>query len=235
MSLAGSVLSAIHEGTDRLGELAERLEREKRSIVKAVQILKGRDLVEIAAANAFDRSFCESAPKRYVLTEAGRRAAEDGTAIVQGQRPRQRRRTAGLRACAWWELRAHGVTTLQQILMNHAEGTEKAADTNLLKYLGALERAGIIARQAQRVPAKRSRGRVQWRLLHDLGPKAPVWWVKTNEVFDPNAGKAYPMNLALTKGSAGAGAAADGGEVGAVAGDVEADEANEAGEVDCDE
>ncbi len=193
MGLAGAVLSAIHDGADQLAELSDRLAREKGAIVKAVQILKRRSLVDIVGADAVDRGVGETPTARYVLTEAGRQAATLGAPIVQGQRPRQRQRTAGLRACAWWELRAHGTTSLHQILMNHAEGTEKAADTNLLKYLGALEKARIIARQAQRIPAKHSRGRVQWRLILDLGVQAPVWWVKTREVYDPNSKQVFPM------------------------------------------
>jgi DNA-binding MarR family transcriptional regulator len=199
MSLPSAVLSAIHDGVDHLADLSERLEREKGAIVKAVQILKKRSLVEIVGPDAFDQVFCETAPARYVLTEAGQQAAANGTPIVQGQSPRQRKKTAGLRACAWWELRAHGTTTLNQILMTHANGTEKAADTNLLKYLGALEKARIIARQARRIPARNSRGRVQWRLVLDLGVQAPVWWVKTREIYDPNSKTVFPMIEAEVK------------------------------------
>lgn len=195
--LSTAVLSAIHDGVDQLGGLSEKLSRDRRSIVKAVQVLKGRDLVQIVVAD-------ECRTTRYALTEAGRERAESGVPINAGQGPRPRKKTAGLRECAWWELRAHGVTSLFQILMNHASGSEKAADVNLYKYLVALERASILARHGVRIPARQSRGRVQWRLVLDLGVLAPVWRQKAQEVYDPNGDKVYPMRPATAKASAGA-------------------------------
>lgn len=191
--ISTAVLSAIHEGVDQLGGLSEKLSRDRRSIVKAVQVLKGRDLVRIVAPDQFDKVFCAAPATRYELTEAGREWAESGVPVNAGQGERPRKKTAGLRECAWWELRAHGVTTLHQILMTHATGAEKAADINLYKWLVALERAAILARHAKRVAARQSSGRVQWRLVLDLGILAPVWRQKAQEVYDPNSGKVFAM------------------------------------------
>lgn len=195
--ISTAVLHAIHDGAEHLEELSERLDRERRAIVKAVQVLKGRALVEIERVNRYDRVFSAEVPAtRYVLTEAGREQVASGVPILPGQGPRPRKRTAGLRERAWWELRAQGIASLKQILITHADGSEKAADVNLYKYLVALERAGILARQAKRLPARQSRGCVQWRLLRDLGVKAPVWRQQAGEVYDPNAGAVYPLRPA---------------------------------------
>lgn len=197
IGLSTAVLNAIHDGVEQLGDLSTRLERDRHAIVKAVQVLKGRALVEIVVAGA------EAKKTHYVLTEAGRQHAESGLPIHPGQGPRPRKRTVGLRERAWWELRAQGIASLKQILITHADGSEKAADVNLYKYLLALERAGILLRQVKRLPARQSRGCVQWRLLRNLGVQAPVWRQQAQEVFDPNTGKVYPLRRAVAETAGG--------------------------------
>lgn len=194
MGLSTSVLTALNAGINHLPDLARHLGRDRRAVVKAVQTLKRRGLAEIVAADAFDRVFSAQLPATaYVLTAAGQAHAAAGLAISPGQGERPRRRTAGLRERAWWELRAHGLASLKQIITTHAEGTEKAAHVNLYKYLCALEQAGILTRAGRRLPARQSKGWVQWHLARDLGPKAPVWRGARREVFDPNSGRAYPI------------------------------------------
>ena len=211
MGLSTQVLTAIHRGINVLCELAGHLERDKGDVVKAVQVLKRRDLVQIVAPDGFDRVFdAVIPPTRYMLTESGRRQAESGWPVNPGQGPRERRRTSGLRERAWWELRNKGLASLKQIVSTHADGSEKAADINLYKYLVALEKAGILVRQAQRLPARQSRGRVQWRLAIDLGLQAPVWRQKARTVYDPNSGRVYPIDATADEaGEAGEAGASD--------------------------
>jgi hypothetical protein len=109
---------------------------------------------------------------RYVLTDAGRQTAASGQPISPGQGARPRQKTVGLRERAWWEIRAKKTVSLKQILSTHADGSEKSGAINLYKYLLALEKAGLLARLGKRIPAKQSRGRVQWALERDPGPKS---------------------------------------------------------------
>lgn len=191
MGLSTSLLTAMHAGIKELPALADHVARDKRAVVKAIQQLKKRELVITYS----EEEGIVSGPARgsYELTPAGIQIVLSGKAISPGQGARPRIRTIGLRERAWWELRAHKLASLKQIISTHAEGTEKAADINLYKYLVALEKAGVLTRMGRRIPAKQSKGRVQWSLTLDLGPKAPVWRQAAREVFDPNSGKVYPM------------------------------------------
>lgn len=184
MGLSTDVLRALAAGHGSIVLLADHLEVERRVVGKAVQVLKRRGL--IGASDAPGRG-------RYHLTAAGQAWLAAGKPVSPGQGPRPRTHTAGLRERAWWHFRAHRMATLQELLSTHAEGHEKAPDVNLYKYLSALERAGILRRSAQRLPARQSRGRVQWRLVADLGPKAPVWRETARVVFDPNSGATRPL------------------------------------------
>ena len=194
MGLSTDVLRAIHGGVFRLDALAGHLGRDKRAIVKAVQVLKRRGLARIHSVSfGGDLVGANNQSSSYELTEAGQDQALSGVPVSPGQGQRPRKKTVGLRERAWWELRAHGLASLKQITTTHAEGNEKAADMNLYKYLAALEKAGILTRSCKNLPARQGKGRVQWLLAIDLGPKAPVWRQLAQEVFDPNTGKAYPM------------------------------------------
>ena len=133
-----------------------------------------------------------------MLTDTGQQHAALGLPINPGQGKRPRKITMGLRDRAWWELRNKGAASLHQITSTHANGSEKAADMNLYKYLIALEMAGILVRHEKRIPAKQGRGRVQWRMKRDLGIKAPVWRQKEREIYDPNSGAVFPMTPVST-------------------------------------
>ncbi len=215
MGLSTSVLTAIHGGASELSTLAALLEREKRAIVKAAQVLKRRGLLEIVPANAFDKAFDAEIPAtQYTLTEAGRQQAASGLPVNPGQGERPRKKTVGLRERAWWELRKYRPTSLDQVTSTHAEGTEKAADINIYKYLVALERAGLLLRLSKKAPARQSQGRVLWQLNKErdartgeaiaYGPRAPVWRQRAREVYDPNTGKVYPLKSAAECALAGA-------------------------------
>jgi DNA-binding MarR family transcriptional regulator len=188
MGLSTQVLTAVYAGEGGLPQLAEQLARDKKDIVKAAQTLKKRGLLLIAGGRG--------APRPYVLTEAGKQAAARGEAVHSGQGAHPRPKTIGLRARAWWEIHAHQTVSLERILSTHASGHEKDGARNIYKYLCALEAAGILRRLERKLPAQPSRGRAQWALARSLGPKAPVYRQKANEVYDPNSGAVYPMQSA---------------------------------------
>lgn len=74
------------------------------------------------------------------------------------------------------------------------DGTQKSAGSNLSRYLKALERAGIVTRQAQRVPGKRSTfGAIRYCLVRNTGRMAPVYRITAGEVFDPNTGEVFRL------------------------------------------
>jgi len=192
MGLATHVLKAFSGGVLTLDGLVGRLNCPRRDLVKAVQVLKRRGLVRVH--ETLDGVTGGVGRGTYHLTEAGAAWAETGKPVSPGQGERPRGRTTGLRERAWWHLRAHRIATLKDILTTHAEGHEAAPDINVYKYLAALERAGILVRSAQRLPARQSRGRIQWRLARDLGPKAPVWRESRREIYDPNGGGILPLD-----------------------------------------
>ncbi|MDO9104910.1 MAG: hypothetical protein Q7U57_08100 [Methylovulum sp.] len=99
----------------------------------------------------------------------------------------------GLRARAWWVLRKNRSMTLTELLLALADSQHKCADGNLGHYLRELAKAGILSRE--RVPDGKltSNGVYRYRLVKDLGAKAPV--VRRREVFDPNSSAVYPLEV----------------------------------------
>ena len=99
-------------------------------------------------------------------------------------------RTTGLRERSWWVIRSLPRFTLDDLLFQLADGTQRDAPANLQKYNSALERVGVLVRLARRMPGNTptSNGHVIWRLARDLGRAAPVWRAKQQVLFDPNSG-----------------------------------------------
>lgn len=99
----------------------------------------------------------------------------------------------GLRARAWWVLRKNRSMTITELLLTLADSRHKCADGNLTRYLRALTKVGILSRE--RVPDEKptSNGVYRYRLIKDLGAKAPV--VRKKEVFDPNSLAVYPLEV----------------------------------------
>lgn len=205
MGVSTRVLHALTEGVLTIDEIAGRIAVQRRSVVESIHVLWHRGLV----VRQTEGIPAGSRVAHYRLTAAGVEWAQSGREIASGQAPKPRTRTCGLRERAWWHLRAHQYATLRELMTTHATGHERDAETNLLKYLSALEKAGILAR-AGRLPAKQSRGRVLWRLVLDLGPKAPVWREKSRQIYDPNGCAVLSIDRAESgeTGEAGEGEAA---------------------------
>ncbi len=193
MIVATNVLQQIAGGCDYIADIAAALEIPRKAVNQAAQTLKGRGLIETHSETAGEIS----GPAQrgfYRLTPAGVEFAASGQRITAGQGERPRQKTVGLRERAWWHFRAHKVASLKELLGTHAEGQERDATSNVYKYLLALERAGILQRAAKRLPARQSKGLVVWRLVLDLGPKAPVWRQTAREVYDPNSERVFSLD-----------------------------------------
>lgn len=175
MGIRDNVLREIVRGNIRTGDIAHALRCDRSQVVNAVQQLKQRDLVSVVT------------PGTYVVTELGRAASAAGACAAPNHNTR-RNRLPSLRERAWWQLRKDGLVTLGELIKVQADETELAADTNLFRYLRALERAGIVTRLVH--PGSRvKRLLVRWRLVIDLGPRAPVWRNAVGAMYDPNSGK----------------------------------------------
>ncbi|MDO9568082.1 MAG: hypothetical protein Q7J58_01690 [Hydrogenophaga sp.] len=94
-----------------------------------------------------------------------------------------------LRQRAWWLMRQQGTFTLNDLLTTLCDGTEKNAYHSLMKYVGLLERVGVLQRLKRKAPglSRLSRGHVIWRLVRDLGRLSPVARHRDTVVFDPNS------------------------------------------------
>jgi len=186
MGSSMTVLRLMVAGTDTLDALAEITGKTKRQIVKYVQTLKRNGYVSVC--DKLDEVLGTGARGYYTVTDAGAAFAARGEELKPGKAgARPRKKTVGLREKAWWHFRAHKFATLKELLSTHANGSEKAAEINLYKYIAALEHAGILKRCVHKQPAKQSRGWVVWRLENDIGVQAPVWRQRANEVYDPNS------------------------------------------------
>jgi len=113
----------------------------------------------------------------------------------QGSRISPRTVTIGLRQRAWWVMRKRISFTIPELLATLADGTERDALGNIGKYVRALEKVGIVKRDADRVmgPALTSPGMFRYQLIINAGRKAPVWRAQTRSVYDPNSGTLYPI------------------------------------------
>lgn len=95
----------------------------------------------------------------------------------------------GLRARAWWVIRKNKVMTLRELMMTLNDGNQRAAGSNLDKYLRRLTDAGIL--RSVKLPVRPVAYR--YTLVKDLGPKAPIIRESTREVFDPNSGGVFSL------------------------------------------
>jgi hypothetical protein len=186
MGLAQNALVAIVRGNRHLGGIAEALGSDRRALVKAIQQVKRRGLVQIDGRGA------------YTATAAGLDWVNSGREIKPGQGKRPRTATRGLRQRAWWVIRARKTVTLPELLSSLADGTEKNAANNLSGYLGPLVKAGFLVILDKRQPGHlmTSPGHSRYQLRRDNGRLAPVVRQSERVVFDPNTGETFPYGEA---------------------------------------
>lgn len=105
-----------------------------------------------------------------------------------------RKVTTGLRQQAWWVMRRRIVFTLPELLATIATGAERDAESNIGRYVRALEKVGILKVDGRAPPENlTSNGCIRYRVAIDNGRKAPVWRQRAGGVYDPNTGDCYPQ------------------------------------------
>lgn len=105
-----------------------------------------------------------------------------------------RTRCIGLRAKVWWIIRNRKRGTIEDLLRTLAEGSEKEAYGNVRQYLKGLTLVGILQVDQERQPDGKptSNGLKVYRLVKDVGHKAPVLKRGGKSVLDPNSGEVLP-------------------------------------------
>ncbi len=128
----------------------------------------------------------------HILTESGREAAAAGKTLRSGPTawtsPKVNKDS--LRIRAWRAMRIRRKFSIPDLCMLVAQGGEKDIESNVGKYVRALEKAGYLIRMAKREAgvALTSNGHIRYWLPDDkdTGPLAPIWRVAAGEVYDPN-------------------------------------------------
>lgn len=167
--LTQRVLVSIGQGCRFFDEITFSTGLDSKQINNALVKLRKRGLVERRTAGGHD------------ITDAGRSWLESGLVITSGQGRKSIRKSVGLRERAWWLMREVKQFTLADLLTTLATGTERDAESNLRKYINALEAVGVVKR------LKRRAGTLAiWRLMRDLGRQCPVRRY-TGEIYDPNS------------------------------------------------
>jgi hypothetical protein len=181
-----TVLTAMPAGEGiALRRLANRTGLRHAQIVMAMDRLSKRGLVVHTALG------------KYLRTPAGDAFIAAGAEVkpgpsAGGNRPLRSDDAAGrdtLRDRAWSALRQLKKATIPELIELAGKGTEADATSNLRRYLWKLATYEIVAKLKRRVPglAPTSNGFVQFVLVRDLGPKAPLWRSSTRHLIDRNS------------------------------------------------
>ena len=131
----------------------------------------------------------------YRITQAGIAALQTEKSFKSGPK----RETSvkihrdSLRVRVWRAIRIRSSFGIPDLLPIVTKGGERDAQSNIYKYIKALEYAGYLIRMGKRMPgaAMTSNGFARWRLdlEKNTGPQAPVWRMTKGTVFDPNTGE----------------------------------------------
>ncbi len=108
-------------------------------------------------------------------------------------RPVVRTKAVGLRNKAWWVLRKNKSMTICQIQASICDGSEGDSTGNLRGWLNDLVKAGLFSRALIPDGKLNSNGSYEYRILKDLGAKAPVVQKSKGVIYDPNTGNTYPL------------------------------------------
>ena len=177
--LTQRVLVSIGEGCRFYDEISFSTGLDSKQINNALVKLRRRGLVERRPTGGHD------------ITDAGRAWLESGRVIASGQGSKRIRKSVGLRERAWWLMREVQQFTLDELLTTLATGTERDAESNLRKYVNALEAVGVVKR------LKRRAGPLAiWRLTRDLGQQSPVRR-NSGEIYDPNSNSVLDAQEAI--------------------------------------
>ncbi len=163
------VLVSISQGCRFYDEIAFSTGLDSKQINNALAKLRKRGLVE------------RLRPSGHTLTDAGRAWLSSGRVVASGQGSKRTRKSVGLRERAWWLMREVKQFTLADLLTTLASGAERDAESNLRKYVTALEAVGVVKRLKRRAGVL-----AIWRLTRDLGRQCPVRR-NSGEIYDPNS------------------------------------------------
>ena len=168
----------------------EKLTREPRKqVLECIGRLAKRKLVERTNPG---RTLRNQTEPFYRATKAGVRFVDEGKRVTSGPTgPHtgvRRGSQESFRARLWRALRIQKKATIPDLIevARNARDAENIT-SNALRYLQALESAGIVAKLPTREKghAPSSPGFIRWAILRDLGPLAPAAGAK--RLVDPNA------------------------------------------------
>lgn len=163
-----------------IGALAQKLGGKNRRVVRSMDALRRRGLVERLEDGL------------YKLTAAGEETRAEGIKLKSGPNGPHTgivTKPAPFRQALWQAFRlVEGSTTLPDLLSLIPEGLHSNDRTNGRKYLGRLVEAGYAVALDKRDPgtAPTSNGFKRYRLIRNTGPKAPFWSIKHQRLVDPN-------------------------------------------------
>ena len=135
---------------------------------------------------------------RYQITPNGIIAMKEGRPVKSGPKNAvPRADTRGLRKLAWRAIRMEKKFTLPELQGLICTGEEKDANSNLLKFVRFLVKAGYLIvlprKAASSLPTSNGLNRYFLDETMDTGPLAPVYRQKTGEAFDPNTQKVWAL------------------------------------------
>ena len=144
------------------------------------------------------RAFIALEHGRYRITEPGRAFIETGKRFTSGPRgtqPGRRLHTGTLRERAWRAMRIKVKFSSAEIVALAATDAARDPDSNVGKYLRALERSGYLMPLARREAgtSPTSNGFRRYVLVRNSGPQAPRWLPKLGTVYDPNTEEQHPV------------------------------------------
>jgi len=184
-----AVLGAIGRGVLTADAIAAHLPMDRHSVIVAVARLVSRRFIDRHEDGTFQ------------LTEEGRAFLSRGEAMRSGPRgPHTGPRpppSSSFRQRAWSAMRLRRRFGLADIITLAARDGDSDPDSNLRRWLGALERAGYVATLSTRAGAhgRFSRGTKVFRLLRDTGPLAPAIR-QGGAIYDHNLREVVPCRPA---------------------------------------
>lgn len=128
----------------------------------------------------------------FRITQAGITALDQKTSLRSGPKGETRVKIHkdSLRVRVWRAIRIRNSFSIPELIPIVTKGEEKDAQSNIYKYVHALECASYLIRMGkrQRGTALTSNGFARWRLdlEKNTGPQAPVWRMSKGSIYDPN-------------------------------------------------
>lgn len=163
-----------------IGVLAEKLNDENRRVVRSIDVLRRRGLVERLETGL------------YRLTKSGEQARHDGAQLKSGPRKphtARAKKPAPFRQALWAALRFGEATTIPDMLSLIPEEVHgRDPRSNAYVYLRHLVAADYVLALPKRDPgtALTSNGFKRYRLIKNTGPHAPFWSGKEGRLIDQN-------------------------------------------------